>query len=346
MLKSLLFKPDTGLNYLRRLCLCLAAVVFISNASKAAAPLFDDPIIAKGKNLEVRQSQLDDAFTAFKAAKAAGGERVLPNEEGKIKTQILNKLVSSQLLLSKANLADKKSGEDLGNKLIQDSISKAPSEAAFKRQLLALGTNLEKYRSEVIEEATVKSVIDRELGKQAVITEEEILKFYNENPKFFEEPEGVRVRHILFAMRTLPEGAPLDKKAQAAKKELAQKVLIRAREGADFTKLVAQYSDDTESRKVDGVLAFRKGSNRVPGTFEAASFSLEPGKISDLVSSTFGLHIIKLEEKLPAKKEDFAKVHDKIKESIFKTKIQKVLPDYIVELKKAAGVEFIGFKPE
>lgn len=324
--------------------LLLLALTLASGA--AAQPLFEDPVIARGKGVEVRQSQLDEAFIAFKAAKAGGGGRVSPQEEPRVRMQILNKLVSSQLLMAKATPADRKFGEELGDKLIQDTISKAPSEASFKRQLLALGTTYEKYRAEIVEEATVKSVIDRELGKKDPVTEEEILKFYNENPKFFEEPEGVRVRHILFALRTIPEGTPLDAKTQQAKKELAQKVLIRAREGADFKRLVADFSDDKASKAVEGVLAFRRGSNRVPPSFEAAAFSLEEGKISDIVTSVFGLHIIKLEERLPVKKEDLEKVHDKIREAIQKTKIQKVLPDYIVQLKKEAAVEFIGIDVE
>jgi peptidyl-prolyl cis-trans isomerase C len=319
---------------------CAALLLLLAPLrAQAADQLFDDPVIAKGKGIEIRLSELDDAFIAFKGTKAAAGEKSNPADDPKVRGQILNKMISTKLLLSRANDADKKAGAELAEKMVQETLSKAPSEAAFKRQLLAFGSNFDKYKSELTEEATVKAVIDREIGKEEKIGEAEILKFYNDNPDFFQEPEGVRVRHILFALRSIPDGQPIDPKAAQAKKELAHKTLTRIQAGADFEKLARELSDDPEAKKTGGLLSVRKGARTVPSQFEAAAFSLAPGKVSDLVSSVFGYHIIKMEEKLPQRKEDLEKVHDRIKGAIMKTKIEKKLPAYLDNLKKESGLE-------
>ena len=78
--------------------------------------------------------------------------------------------------------------------------------------------------------------------------------------------------------------------------------------------------------------------------FEAAAFSMKTNQVSDLVETTYGYHIIKLNEKIPAQKAEYAKVEKEIKERLQLMEIQKRLPDYLDKLKKEAGVEIAGEK--
>ena len=329
-------------SLLSKIVLVLLLAVVPSRSQQGSTPLFDDPVLAKGKGVEVLQSELDEAVIAFKAARAAAGEQLHPRDDDKARTQLLAKLVAAELCLARATDADKQKGQELAESLIADNLKKVSSEASFKRQLLAMGTTFDKYKKEVTDEAIVKAVIDREVGKKFPVEEEEILKFYNDNPRLFEEPEGVRVRHILFATRSMKDGRPLLSKDAQAKKDLAKRTLERAKAGTDFTKLAQELSDDPVTKREGGMWSFRRGSGKFPPEFEAAAFSLQPGQLSDIVTTALGHHILKLEEKLPAKKEDFEKVHDRIREAILKTKIQKELPNYIGNLKKEAGLEIFG----
>ena len=79
-------------------------------------------------------------------------------------------------------------------------------------------------------------------------------------------------------------------------KETGQEVLDKLVKGEAFAALAAQYSTDTGSKDQGGDLGwFPRGV--MVSEFEQAAFSLEPGKVSQLVQTDFGYHIILVQGK-------------------------------------------------
>ena len=79
-------------------------------------------------------------------------------------------------------------------------------------------------------------------------------------------------------------------------REQAETILKRARAGEDFTKLAGEYTTEPGGKDRGGDLGwFGRGQMIKP--FEDAAFGLQPGQISDVVETDFGLHIIKVEER-------------------------------------------------
>jgi peptidyl-prolyl cis-trans isomerase D len=99
----------------------------------------------------------------------------------------------------------------------------------------------------------------------------------------------VRARHILIKV----DASADDAAKQAARKQI-DGLLTRARAGEDFAQLARQFSQDEGSAKKGGDLGFNP-KGRMVKPFDDAQFALAPGKISDVVESTFGYHVIKVE---------------------------------------------------
>lgn len=98
--------------------------------------------------------------------------------------------------------------------------------------------------------------------------------------------------------------------------ETGQEVLDKLSKGGVFAELAAQYSTDTGSKGEGGDLGWFPRGVMVP-EFDQAVFSLEPGKVSPLVQTEFGYHIILVQEK--AVRELDSALRDQIQQSQFQT---------------------------
>ncbi len=121
---------------------------------------------------------------------------------------------------------------------------------------------------------------------------EEIDREYEQNSHRYTnlEPQ-VRARHILIkASRDASE------EVRDAARTRAEELLARIRAGADFAELARENSEDTGSARRGGDLDYNP-RGRMVAEFDETQFNLEVGEVSDLVETTFGFHIIKVEGK-------------------------------------------------
>lgn len=123
--------------------------------------------------------------------------------------------------------------------------------------------------------------------------------FYDEHPERFKQPERVRARHLLLRV---PPGA--SEEEVAAVRARAEAALARIRGGEDFAAVASETSEDPGSKAQGGDLGFFARGQMVP-PFEEVAFSLEPGKVSEVVKTDFGFHVIRVEERKAAEERSF-----------------------------------------
>jgi peptidyl-prolyl cis-trans isomerase C len=126
---------------------------------------------------------------------------------------------------------------------------------------------------------------------------------YDLNKAKYMEQEQLRAAHVLIATQ--------GKDAEAARK-LATEIHAKAVAGADFAKLVDEFSDDRGSKARGGDLGFFV-RGRMVKEFEQAAFALQnPGDLSPVIQSPFGFHVIKLIERKSARQKEFDEVKAQI----------------------------------
>jgi peptidyl-prolyl cis-trans isomerase D len=128
-------------------------------------------------------------------------------------------------------------------------------------------------------------------GKQLAAKDpERVRKAVEERRAELDSPEQVRARHILVALAPRADAAA--RSAARAKIDAAKK---RLEAGEDFAAVAKDVSDDPGTKQNGGDLGFfKRGAMVAP--FEDAAFKLEPGKLSDVVETPFGFHLIRVEE--------------------------------------------------
>lgn len=88
---------------------------------------------------------------------------------------------------------------------------------------------------------------------------------------------------------------------RAEKKKLIESLRKQLLEGGDFAKLAEENSDCPSGKSESKGSLGKFGRGQMVKPFEDVAFALEVGKISDVVETQFGYHIIKVTAKIPAK---------------------------------------------
>lgn len=320
-----------------------------ANPETAMTALFGDPAVVKAKGFEIKRSELDQVVSGARANAAANGQQ-LPAE---FPVTVLDQLITIQMLLQTANAADRAAGLQEADEQYTNLLKKFISPEAFERQLTAVGMTVDQLRAKATQEATAKAALKRQLN--AAVTDDEVKTYYDKHVDLFELPERVHVRHILLMTIDPATRLPLATNTVAAKRKQIEDLHKQILDGADFAELAKKYSEDPGSKENGGELPLFARASADPyhamvPEFEAAAFALKTNTVSDVVTTQYGYHLIKLLEKTPAKKfgytESIPEAEGDTPEKICRARVEsqklaKLAPDYIKKLRTDQKVEIL-----
>lgn len=253
-------------------------------------------------------------------------------EQG-IKTQLLiSKLtaaVSGSVTVSNQEIADEYKRENTKVKfnyavVSLDNIEKQinPTDAELKAYF---DSHKAAYTNSIPEKRSARYIfIDQaKLQQQIQVTPQELQSYYNQHRDEYRVPDQVEVRHILIKTPE-PVNGKVDDKAVADAKAKAEDVLKQVQAGGNFAELAKKYSDDPGSKDKGGDLGWIQHGQTVP-EFDQAAFALKKGETSGLVRSTFGFHIIHVDDKQEAHVKTLDEVKAQIEPMIKAQKVSTLL---------------------
>jgi peptidyl-prolyl cis-trans isomerase C len=165
--------------------------------------------------------------------------------------------------------------------------------------------------------------------------DKEIEAFYQGHKADFTIAPMVKAQHIL--IKTEPKMKPEELNAARSK---AEGILKEIAGGADFTQLVAKYSEDEGSRSQNGDLGlFTK--DQMVAEFSDAAFSLKKGEVSKVVQTPFGFHIIKANDVVPEKQMELKDAWNSIMAKLDNENREKLVMGELERMKKKYKVKIL-----
>ncbi len=307
-----------------------------AESSKPAVNLNIDSvpeIIAEVDGVPIKKDSYVQALKSLEQGLKRSGGSVQQAQVDSMKNNILENIVSSEALLTKAKKLGMKpdmAKVDQNLKMFRDRF---PNDAAFEKTLKARSLTKAQLRANIERHFLIKALIDKEVTNKITVDKKEIKKYYDLNQAQFDRKESVHAAHIL---------AMFDKSGGETKKDVAKKKIDaihkKLKEGADFGELAKAESDDKGTAIQNGDLGFFERGRMVP-EFEKAAFAAKVGEVTGIVETQFGYHIIKVIGKKPSGKVSLKDASKEIEAQLKRKKVEQAIDKYLDRLKKELNVK-------
>jgi len=170
------------------------------------------------------------------------------------------------------------------------------------------------------EQILVQALIEREILNKVKVNDEEVLEYYEQNKDSFTEKEQVHLYNILLETE-----------------EEAQNVLEQLKAGEDFSKIAIEKSTGPSAAQ-GGDLGYLTKGTIIP-EIEEVVFALEVEKLSEVLKTDFGFHILKITEKKPETIKAFEEVKEDILQTLLPIKQKEAFENLLEELKGKTEIE-------
>lgn len=229
-----------------------------------------------------------------------------------LKKKVLNDLIRERLLLQEASRRGIVVSDEALEARVKE-IRAAYAGSPLQKGLIEHSVDYQGWRralrDNMIMEALFSSVV-REAGQ---VTDEEISKYYKSHLDEFLVPETVELSQIVVKNRNT-----------------AQRLLRLIRKGESFESLAAKYSIGPE-KEVSGRLGtFKRGELPVP--LETAAFSTPTGKVTSLVETQYGFHLLKVVRRTPSHVQSEKEAHEEIARRLSLQKQQAFYDEWVERL--------------
>ncbi len=192
-----------------------------------------------------------------------------------------------------------------------DALQSTPgTRVDVEKALKSLGVTKTEFLNEMRDAILGEKLIRTRLAQ--AYSEDKLREIYNALPEKFITPPQVCVSHIFRAL----SGKETKKQKKVLYNEIKE-LRRRALAGQDFAALAK--ASDAPSRDKGGDMGWFTAVNSLPKPLGTLIFELKVGKISKIVESRFGYHILKLTDARPATGLTFEDARPAVEDYVFAT---------------------------
>jgi peptidyl-prolyl cis-trans isomerase SurA len=286
-----------------------------------------DRIIAVVNNDAITLAELQESIVSYRAENP--GARSGPSDE-ELRRDFLNRLIENRLQLQEADREKVIVEENELNEEFLDRIKRygVATEEEFQGLIKGQGVTLEAIKKRLRDGLKVTKLVRRKVTLRVSVTEAEINQYLDENRAKLETGLSFHARHILVT----PE-VNTDTGWESARIK-AEMLRTQLQDGADFTELAKQHSNDATARDGGDLGTLKRGE--LAPDIESELLALSPGQISRPVRSPLGFHVFRLESKDTL---EGASIRQQIRDILFRQQYETRLETWLKEIKQRAIIE-------
>lgn len=227
---------------------------------------------------------------------------------------LVNKIVNDSLILEY--------GKDRGitldeielERAIQDIVRDYPDDS-FKETLLTRCIDYNEWKQRLREQLLIKKIVKEQTESLPPISYNAIKAYYQGRREEFQHPPRVRLLHIITKTRSDAEA-----------------VLARLESGEDMAKLAKEQSIRHGLQRDCG----KSWNTRdmLPQPLSEAAFSIPVGKLSNVIETPYGFHIIKVLKRELAGRKELLEVLGEIEKTLLSQVIERHYTQWLEQLRK------------
>lgn len=257
-----------------------------------------------------------------------------PERLKEMKRAVLDNLIEQELFWQEAQKAGSVATAEEVEAAYQATQARFRSAQAFEQRIHAEGFTPESYRELVKRQLSASRYISAVSAAAAAVSDEEVHRFYVDNPDKFHRPELLRARHIMVKL-----AKDANEAEREGKRARIEEILQQARSGEDFAQLARLHSEAPTKQWGGEMDPFGRGQLTQP--LEDAAFSLEPGQISDVLSTPEGFQILKLEGRSAALSISEAQARERVRSYLQEIKARQAIAREAERLRAAGEVKLL-----
>jgi len=305
---------------LQKAVAALAAGIGLSCSPPAGAADIRDRIVAVVNTEIIALSELEEEIAEVKLqAKQRFSGAELDQRLRQIDYMGLNRMIERKLQLQIA----KRRGIKISDEELRDAVVR------LRRVGETPNENDPREMALIRDQLTSMRLVNQQIRSGLLVSDEEVLRFYQQHKDRFMLPSEVRISQILIA---LGPGSEL-----LAVRERAQQVFVLLKKGERFEELAARYSDGPEGRR-GGSLGYIRPGDMLP-QIQKAIEQMDKGAVTDPIASPVGMHIIRVDDRKPPQFRPYEEVTADIRNVVLQLKTEEAYLEWIKDQKDHNYIE-------
>jgi parvulin-like peptidyl-prolyl isomerase len=243
---------------------------------------------------------------------------VSAEEREELKRQLLDQLIQRKILLQEAHrLKIELTEREVQQKF--EEVRDGKEEAVFLEFLTEQKMTKEVWEKSTRENLLIERLLNQLAGDQISISEGEMSRYYESHHEDWQVDEQIKLRQIV--VKTEGE---------------AEALLKTISEGADFAETARKYSQFPQLGD-GGDLGYLSPSE-IPMEFDSLLHS-EIESVSSVIKTPYGYHLVKIEDRLPARELPFEEVREKIHETLLEEKREILFAQWIEKVRRTTEIK-------